>query len=88
MSLGAVCLIVTPAQFEERKTFYTTLLSNLKYTEFRAGDGFIGLANSAGVPEFFLIAKEESERGPTRNVHIGFKAPDRETVDKFHAAAL
>jgi hypothetical protein len=88
MTLACVCLIVTPTQFEERKAFYTKLLSNLDYKEFRAGEGFFGLANSAGIPDFFMVAMEESVREPTKNVHIGFRAPDRQTVDKFHAAAL
>ena len=46
------------------------------------------MANPAGNPDFFLVAKEESARWPTRNVHFGFKAPDRETMDEFHPAAL
>jgi catechol 2,3-dioxygenase-like lactoylglutathione lyase family enzyme len=88
MSLACVCLVVTPSQFEERKAFYTTVLSILGYKEWRSGDNFIGLANPAGVPDFFLTAKEESERQPTKNVHIGFKVSDHETVQKFHAAGL
>jgi hypothetical protein len=88
MSLGRVCLTVTPSQFEERKAFYTDLLSVLNYKNFRSGNGFFGLSNASGIPDFFLIAMKESERGPTKNVHIGFRAPDRETVNKFHATAL
>jgi hypothetical protein len=88
MSLGCVCLIVPPSQFEEGKTFYTDVLSVLNYKHFRSGNGFFGLSNASGIPDFFMIAKEESEGGPTKNVHIGFRAPDRETVNKFHATAL
>jgi hypothetical protein len=88
MTLGCVCLIVPPSQFEERKAFYTTTLATLDYKEFRSGEAFLGLANSSGIPDFFIISKEEGENEPTKNAHIGFRAPDRDTVDKFHAAAL
>lgn len=88
MTLAAVTLVVTPSQFEERKAFYTTVLTLLGYKEFRSGKDFIGLANQSGVPDFFIVAKAESEREPTKNVHICFRAPDRDTVHKFHAAAL
>jgi catechol 2,3-dioxygenase-like lactoylglutathione lyase family enzyme len=35
---------------------------------------------------FFWIAKRD--RGPDSGVHVAFRAPDRETVDAFHAAAV
>jgi len=35
---------------------------------------------------FFWIAKRD--RGPDSGVHVAFTAPDRKTVDAFHAAAL
>ena len=34
--------------------------------------------------ELFVSADAE----PTRGLHLAFQAPDRETVDRFHAAAL
>ena len=88
MTLSSVAIVVTPAQFAARKAFYARVLAILGHTEFRSGENFIGFKNASGIPDFFIVAKEESERAPTRNVHIGFKAPDRETVHKFHAEAL
>jgi len=34
--------------------------------------------------ELFVSADAE----PTRGLHIAFQTPDRETVDRFHAAAI
>jgi catechol 2,3-dioxygenase-like lactoylglutathione lyase family enzyme len=45
------------------------------------GPDRIQLAGEGG--SFSLVPGE-----PTRNVHLAFSAPDRETVDRFHAAAL
>jgi catechol 2,3-dioxygenase-like lactoylglutathione lyase family enzyme len=44
-------------------------------------------------PELFHVAARDRSfalvRGePTENVHLGFPAPDRETVDEFHRVAL
>jgi catechol 2,3-dioxygenase-like lactoylglutathione lyase family enzyme len=40
---------------------------------------------SKGNPFFWISAAREPV---TTNVHVAFTAPDRETVDAFHAAAL
>jgi hypothetical protein len=88
MTVSHVCLVVKPSEFEARKAFYTTVLVTLNYKEFRSSENFIAFADASGTPDFFIIAKEESERGPTTNVHFGFRAPDRETVHKFHEVAL
>jgi hypothetical protein len=88
VSLGCVCLIVPPSQFEEGKNFYTDVLSILNYKHFCSGNGFFGLSNASRIPDFFMITKEESKGGLMKNVHIGFRAPDRETVKKFHYSSV
>jgi catechol 2,3-dioxygenase-like lactoylglutathione lyase family enzyme len=88
MTVSSVCLVVTPAQFAERKEFYTNVLATLGYKEWRSDAKFIGFSDASDIPDFFIVAKDESERAPTRNVHVSFKAPDQETVRKFYDAAL
>lgn len=57
---------------EASRRFYDTVLRTLGRT--RAGDEWGD----------FSIAPGEA---PTRNLHVGFGAPDRATVDAFHVAA-
>jgi catechol 2,3-dioxygenase-like lactoylglutathione lyase family enzyme len=43
-----------------------------------------GLAGPGGPPDFWLVPS----RGPeTRELHVAFRAPDRNAVDAVHAAA-
>ena len=35
-----------------------------------------------------LYISDDERRPPTSGLHLAFQAPDRETVDRFHAAAL
>lgn len=46
----------------------------------------------SGEGEDYFFADEifvsQSEGGPVSRVHLAFQAPDRETVQRFHAAAL
>lgn len=48
--------------------------------EFGTGAGY----GTAGKPEFWVAARD----APSAPVHVAFAAPDRATVDAFHAAAL
>jgi hypothetical protein len=61
-------------------------LAPLGYKEVYAGPNFVGLADSSNIPDFFVVVKED--RGPTKDGHFGFLAPDKVTVRKFHEAAL
>jgi len=50
------------------------------------GDGLVvGLSGTDGVPGFWLSPAAGSE---TRELHVAFRAPDREAVDAVHQAAL
>jgi catechol 2,3-dioxygenase-like lactoylglutathione lyase family enzyme len=68
---------------EQAKRFYEQTLAPLGYAlrmEFPEAAGF---GAREGVPDFWIGANEE--RGAT---HVAFSAPDRASVDAFHAAAL
>ena len=88
MPLSNVCLVVTPANLAAFKTYYKAVLAPLGYGVWREDDKFIGFRQGEHDPDFFMIAKPESERLPTRNVHFGFRAASTEVVKAFHAAAL
>jgi catechol 2,3-dioxygenase-like lactoylglutathione lyase family enzyme len=60
------------SDLEASRRFYDTVLGTLGLT--RAGDEW---------GDFSIAAGE-----PTRNLHVGFGAPDRETVDAFHRAGV
>src|SRR3954447_7191990 len=46
---------------------------------------FVGLGDAGGVPDFWLGPAGGAE---TRELHVAFRAPDREAVDAVHDAAL
>jgi catechol 2,3-dioxygenase-like lactoylglutathione lyase family enzyme len=46
---------------------------------------FVGLGDASGVPDFWLGPASGAE---TRELHVGFRAPDRAAVDAVHEAAL
>lgn len=62
---------------ETSQRFYAGALALLGL-EIRGGDGWFA------VDELFVSDDGE----PTAGLHIAFQAPDRETVDRFHEAAL
>lgn len=61
------------------KRFYRAVLQSLGRDLSGEGDGYFF------ADELFV---SEAEGGPTSRVHIAFQAPDRATVQRFHAAAL
>jgi catechol 2,3-dioxygenase-like lactoylglutathione lyase family enzyme len=80
---------INVSDYERSKAFYVEALAPLGYELGieRAGRaaGFVEQTEIGPKPSFWL----EATRTPvTENVHISFAAPDRPTVDAFHAAAL
>ena len=63
---------------ELSKRFYANVLEPLGLRIAGEGDGWFS------VDELFVSADDT----PTRGLHLAFQAHDRETVDRFHAAAL
>ncbi|MET8147051.1 VOC family protein [Actinoplanes sp. NPDC049668] len=68
---------------DESKHFYENALRPLGVKIVVDEPKLIGFAADSGHPFFWLALRE-----PTRRVHVAFTAPDRASVDAFHAAAL
>ena len=75
-------LYVGVSDLESSAAFYAGALAPLGMSEVfrRPGQVAFGVG---GRPRFFIRAG-----GGREPVHVAFEAPDRETVDRFHAAAL
>jgi catechol 2,3-dioxygenase-like lactoylglutathione lyase family enzyme len=72
------------SDYQRSKRFYEAALAPLGITllmePMSAAAGF----GERRKPYFWI----EAEREPSHTVHVAFEAPDRATVDAFHAAAL
>ncbi|MEQ9814927.1 MAG: VOC family protein [Azospirillaceae bacterium] len=68
-------------------TFYDAVLGALGYRRTFSED--FGLAWGIAFPEFWATLPHDTQVATVGNgVHVAFIAPDRETVDRFHALAL
>ncbi len=81
---------VQVADVEAALTFYTTALAPIGLHEVvripRPPALVVGMATTAGgQPDFWL---SPGSPGETRELHVGFAAPDRASVDAVHAAAV
>jgi len=75
---------VRASDFRASKAFYTGALAPLGIVCFYQAEDVAEFGHESGEgPSLSLHAGD-----PTQRVHIAFAAPDRETVDRFHAAAL
>jgi catechol 2,3-dioxygenase-like lactoylglutathione lyase family enzyme len=63
---------------EASKRFYRAAATAIGIAELREGDGWFS------VDELWVT----DDGAPTAGLHLAFQAPDRETVDRFHEAAL
>jgi catechol 2,3-dioxygenase-like lactoylglutathione lyase family enzyme len=73
------------SDYDRSRAFYERALAPLGFSllmEPAPGTGGFG---REGKPWFWVTDQREPT---TENVHVAFTAPDRETVDAFHAAAL
>jgi catechol 2,3-dioxygenase-like lactoylglutathione lyase family enzyme len=66
------------ADLEASRRFYAAVTEAVGVDAIRGGEGWFS------IDELFVSADGE----PTRALHLAFQTPDRETVEKFHAAAL
>jgi catechol 2,3-dioxygenase-like lactoylglutathione lyase family enzyme len=76
---------VNVSDYGRSRGFYEQALAPLGYSllmEPVEGHGGFG---REGKPDFWISGVREPT---TENVHVALRAPDRETVDAFHAAAL
>ena len=72
------------SDYERSKAFYTRALAPLGITLLMEPMGRAAGFGEGRKPFFFL----EADRAPVTGLHLAFEAPDRATVDAFHAAAL
>ncbi len=78
------------ADVDAAVTFYTTALAPIGLREAVRfpvpPSSVVGMVSSAGgQPDFWLSPGRSDE---TRELHVGFAAPDRASVDAVHAAAV
>ena len=76
---------VNVSDYERSRDFYTRALAPLGYSLLMEPMPGIGGFGKDRKPDFWIAQPREPT---TRNVHVALAAPDSETVDAFHAAAL
>ncbi len=80
---------VQVADVEASLAFYLRTFAPIGMREvvrFPVGDSsVVGLSGPDGVPDFWL--SPAAGAGETRELHVGFQAPDRAAVDAVHDAA-
>jgi catechol 2,3-dioxygenase-like lactoylglutathione lyase family enzyme len=76
---------VNVSDYERSRDFYVKALEPLGYSLLMEPvDGHGGFGRE-GKPDFWISGVREPA---TENAHVALRAPDRATVDAFHAAAL
>ncbi|RDH77232.1 VOC family protein [Mycolicibacterium moriokaense] len=76
------------ADWEKSKTFYDGVLGALGYTRALDYQVAIGYGRD-GKPDFWIADMRAGDAGgPNREVHVAFRAKDREAVHAFHETAL
>ncbi|KAK4182788.1 Glyoxalase/Bleomycin resistance protein/Dihydroxybiphenyl dioxygenase [Podospora australis] len=85
MTIAHTGIKVSPELLAATVTFYETTLAPLGYKKALSlfHDTVVGFADANGVTDWWVSAGEAGGK-----VHTAFRADDRATVDKFHAAAL
>ena len=73
------------SDYERSRDFFTQALAPLGYALLMEPAPGVGGFGRDGKPWFWISG---ARRPVSENVHVAFTAPDRATVDAFHAAAL
>jgi catechol 2,3-dioxygenase-like lactoylglutathione lyase family enzyme len=76
---------VNVSDYERSREFYKGALAPLGFSLLMEPVPRTGGFGSEGKPWFWITDQREPT---TENMHVAFAAPDRATVDAFHAAAL
>jgi catechol 2,3-dioxygenase-like lactoylglutathione lyase family enzyme len=74
---------VNVGDWNRAKRFYEELLGSLGYRIVYEEEGALAYFADAGGLDFGI-----GRRAPTGGAHVAFACPDREAVDRFHAAGL
>ena len=76
---------INVSDYDRSREFFARALAPLGYSLLmEPAPGHAGFGRD-GKPDFWISGVREPV---TQNVHVAFAAPDRATVDAFHAAAL
>ena len=78
---------VPVADLAAARRFYDAVLGALGYGVVMDA-GAHGVAYGLAFPEFWIGHALEGKGHPGNGVHVAFLAPDRASVDAFHAAAM
>ena len=76
---------INVSEYERSRDFYAKALEPLGYSLLMEPAEWHGGFGREGKPDFWISGVREPA---TENVHVALAAPDRATVDAFHAAAL
>ena len=78
------------ADLERAAGFYDAVLATLGLRRRKERPGAIGYGPATRpAPVFWILAKPEAESAsPGSGLHVSFQAPNRPSVDAFHATAL
>lgn len=66
--------------------FYELALAPLGYARMMEKPGTIGFGKK--YPDFWLNERPEMKDAPNNGSHVCFRTPEKDHVDRFHAAAL
>ena len=75
-------------QLERAAAFYDRALAPLGYTRVWANEKGVGFGESGGNDKLALFARPGVATPPGPGFHLALKAPSRDAVDAFHAAAI
>ncbi len=89
----------TARDLRERRVFYTAVLGTLGHRLLEDhsqadGGGWLVFGSGSSQSAFFVVAKGRPERWSALQqpglspIHIAFRAPSKESVDRFHATGL
>ena len=78
------------SDLERAARFYDAVLATLGYTRRKERAGAVGYGPpTRAAPVFWILARsEDGAASPGLGLHVSFVAPDRASVEAFHAAAL
>jgi catechol 2,3-dioxygenase-like lactoylglutathione lyase family enzyme len=83
-------LSIPVADLARAAAFYDAVLTTIGLCRRKERPGAIGYGPiTRAAPVFWILAREsEAGASPGLGLHVSFQAPDRASVDAFHATAL